>query len=75
MALPTDLTLAEVNTAIRDILTAGQSYVRPDVTLQRAQLRDLMALRSQMTVENRANQSGGRHFVSDFSGITKGDSF
>lgn len=64
------LTLDEVNQAIKDILLAGQSYNRPDLQLQRAQLSELRSLRRELLLE-KSRKTDGIQILSDFSGVDR----
>jgi len=67
MAVSTaELTLGEINQAIRKILLTGQSYSRAGLTLTRANLPELRALRKEIIRETN-RKSDGISSVSDFS--------
>ena len=63
-----ELTLGEVNQAIRAILLTGQSYTRAGFSLNRANLPELRALRKELKFENARKSSTGSTAISDFSG-------
>jgi hypothetical protein len=65
----TTLTLAQVDTAITAILLTGQAYQRPGLTLTRANLSELRRLRSELAVEDAAND---RMIVFDTSSMYGG---
>ena len=61
------LTLTEIESAIRKILTTGQSYSIGGRTFTRASLGDLRSMRKEVIAET-TNKGGSRGFVFDSSG-------
>jgi len=69
--------LAKVNTAIDRVLLGGQSYSRTDFGFNRANLKDLMAMRSMLESQRNKMTTTGSTSVDDFSvgGNFGGDDF
>ena len=74
MALTSTLTLAQVETAITNCLTTGQSYSRVGFSKTNVSLDTLMKMRQQIINEDATNSSTGCSFVDDFSGVDGGES-
>ena len=64
--------LDKVNTAIDDLLTTGQTYSRPDFSLGRASLADLMKMQQRLEKQLVRMGSTGSSSVVDSSGGTAG---
>ncbi len=65
--LTSTLTLTEVETAIRAILTTGISYTRPGLSLTRSDLNSLRELRKTLIREAAKSSDEGMSSIPDFS--------